>query len=222
MARKKDYEPAKHSSKRSFHMNFLHDQKIAWSAFEQHDVLFLLGPAGTGKTYLACAFALNEVISKKKKKIVITRPVVEAGECLGFLPGTLEEKVYPYMLPIYDCIGRLVGYEGPQRESVNSCMEIAPLAYLRGRTFSDSVIILDEAQNASDMQLKMFLTRFADNTKVIVTGDPDQSDVRWPGNLPLTNVVTRLETLDGIGIVKFAPSGIVRHPLVGKILDRLT
>jgi len=175
----------------------------------------------THNTHLACAFALKELLDKRKKRIVITRPIVEAGESLGYLPGTFEEKVHPYMMPIYDCISRLVGYDGPQREYINRCLEVAPLAYLRGRTFHDSVIILDEAQNTTDMQLKMFLSRFAEGSKVIVTGDPDQSDIRWQGDIPLNNAVKRLETLEGVGIVKFAPSGIVRHPLVGKILDRL-
>lgn len=227
--RTKDQKSAKQSVvarpsigvRKSFHMDFLHDQKLAWSAFEQHDVLFLLGPAGTGKTHLACAFAVKELLDKRKKRIVITRPIVEAGESLGYLPGTFEEKVHPYMMPIYDCISRLVGYDGPQREFINRSLEVAPLAYLRGRTFHDSVIILDEAQNTTDMQLKMFLSRFAETSKIIVTGDPEQSDVRWQGEIPLLNAVRRVETLEGVGIVNFQPSGIVRHPLVGKILARL-
>ena len=207
-------------SRKSFHMEFKNiAQKMAFSAFEQHDVLFLLGPAGTGKTHLACAFAIGEIIAKKKKRIIITRPIVESGESLGYLPGTFEEKVHPYMMPIYDCVGKLVGYEGPERERIDRCLEKAPLAYLRGRTFDNCVAIFDEAQNASMMQLKLFLTRMGDNCKIIVTGDPRQSDLR--GDVALTEVVRRLECEPGIGIVEFKANSIVRHPLVGRIIDRL-
>lgn len=214
-------DPRAGGGKKSFHMDFKHDQKLGWAAFEQHDVLFLAGPAGTGKTHLAVAFAVNEVLAGRKKRIIIARPIVEAGERLGFLPGTFEDKVNPYLLPIFDCISRLVGYDGPQREKINRCMEIAPLAYLRGRTFYDSVMILDEAQNASYTQLKLFLSRFADNTKVIVTGDPNQSDLPQPHCHALGQVMDKLEKTEGIGIVKFSNAGIVRHPLVGRILERL-
>lgn len=206
--------------KKSFHLEFKNiAQKMAFSAFEQHDVLFLLGPAGTGKTFLACAFAISEIVSKKKKRINITRPVVESGESLGFLPGTFEEKVHPYMLPIYDCIGKLVGYEGNERERIDRCLEKTPLAYLRGRTFDNAVAIFDEAQNASYTQLKLFLTRMGENCKLIITGDPRQSDLR--GEVALMDVVKKLEHEPGIGIVEFKANSIVRHPLVGRILDKL-
>ena len=207
-------------SKSSFHLEFLNpEQKLAWAAFDQHDVLFLLGPAGCGKTFLSVAFAINEILAKKKRKIVLTRPIVEAGESLGFLPGTFEEKVNPYMMPLYDCMDSLVGYEGPQREYINKCIEIAPIAYLRGRTFDNSICIFDEAQNASKMQLKLFLTRMGKNTKIVVTGDPFQSDLK--GDVALVNVVHRLESLQGIGVIHFSASSIVRHPLIASILEKL-
>jgi phosphate starvation-inducible PhoH-like protein len=206
--------------KKHFHMEFLNvAQKMAFSAFEQHDVLFLLGPAGTGKTHLACAFAINEIQARRKKRIIITRPIVESGERLGFLPGTFEEKVHPYMMPIYDCVGKLVGYDGPEREKIDKVLEKAPLAYLRGRTFDNAVAVFDEAQNASYMQLKLFLTRMGENCKVIITGDPRQSDI--PGPVDLVEVVKRLESVNGIGIIEFKANSIVRHPLVGSIIEKL-
>ena len=201
-------------------MEFLNStQKVAWSAFEQNEVLFLIGPAGSGKSHLATAFAISEVLSKKKHRIILTRPIVEAGEKLGFLPGDFGQKVDPYMLPLYDCIGKLVGWEGPEREKINRAVEVAPIAYMRGRTFDDAVCIFDEAQNATYMQLRLFLTRFGKNSKIIVTGDPTQSDL--PGEIALARVIDKLETLSGVGIVKFDNTNIVRNPLVASILERL-
>lgn len=203
----------------NFYIDFKNTaQKMAWAAFQQHDVLFLLGPAGVGKSYLSCAFAIEQVLAKQKKKIVLTRPIVEAGETLGYLPGEFQDKVHPYMMPMYDCIDRLVS--GPKNELINERVELAPIAYMRGRTFHDSVCIFDEAQNASYMQLKLFLTRFGENSKVIVTGDPNQSDL--PGNkVDLMEVVNKLRGVEGIGIVEFGSDSIVRHPLVSKIVDKL-
>jgi phosphate starvation-inducible protein PhoH and related proteins len=201
-----------------FHLEFLNQaQKMAWGAFDQHDVLFLLGPAGVGKSHLAVSFAISEVLAKRKRKIVITRPIVEAGENLGFLPGDFEEKINPYMMPLFDCMERCVGREGPLREHIDRCIEIAPLAYLRGRTFYDSVMILDEAQNATKTQLKLFMTRFGDNSKIIINGDPKQSDIREPA---LVEVVKKLEDLQGVGVIYFKASSIVRHPLIASILER--
>lgn len=205
-----------------FHLEFKNNaQKLAYSCFDQHDVLFLMGVAGTGKTFLAMAFAINEVLTKRKKKIIITRPVIEAGENLGFLPGELEDKIDPYMRPLYDCLDQLVGEEGQQREALKKCIEVSPLAYMRGRTFINSVCILDEAQNATEKQLEMFLTRFGDDSKLIITGDPKQSDLVGHRDPPLVHVVNKLESIPGIGIIKFSEDSIVRHPLVSKIISKL-
>lgn len=204
----------------SFHLEFKNQaQKIAWGAFDKHDVLFLLGPAGTGKTHLACAFAISEILAKKKKKIILTRPIVEAGEKLGFLPGDFHEKTDPYMLPMYDCISRCVGTEGPQRDIIARSIEVAPIAFMRGRTFNDSICIFDEAQNATKAQLKLFMTRFGENSKIIITGDPMQSDIPT-GHIDLINVAKKMEDISGIGIIHFKASSIVRHPLISAIIEK--
>lgn len=203
-----------------FHIEFKNAvQGLAWAAFKQHDVLFMSGPAGTGKTFLACAFAIEQILNKEKKKIILTRPIVEAGESLGFLPGEFENKVGPYMLPMYDCVDKLCGKEGPWRERVEAAIEVAPIAYMRGRTFDDAICIFDEAQNASLMQLKLFLTRFGENSKIIVTGDPMQSDL--PGDVALVKVMQKLHSVEGIGFLEFKAQQIVRHPLINTILDKL-
>jgi phosphate starvation-inducible PhoH-like protein len=209
------------SQGKAFHVEFLNQaQKMAWNAFEQHDVLFLLGPAGCGKTHLACAFALSEVLAKRKERIFMTRPILEAGESLGFLPGELADKVDPYMRPMQDCVDKCIGVDSPTRERIDRVTEVAPLAYMRGRTFDDAVCIFDEAQNATYKHLKLFLTRFGQNSKIIITGDPRQSDL--PGDqVPLVEVVQRLENLQGIGVVRFKHSSIVRHPLVASIIEQL-
>lgn len=205
----------------SFHLEFLNQaQKVAWNSFEKHDVLFLIGPPGCGKTMLACAYAISEILSKKKRKITLTRPVVESGESLGFLPGSFEEKVCPYMMPMYDCIDRCVGRNSLQKEIVSKATEVAPVAYLRGRTFNDSICIFDEAQNATFSQIKLFLTRFGINSKIIVTGDPNQSDLQEKDQ-GLMRVVNKLNGLNGVGIIEFSPNSIVRHPLVSSMLERL-
>lgn len=203
-----------------FHLEFKNQvQKMAWGAFDQHDVLFLLGSPGTGKTYLACAFAISEVLAKKKKRIILTRPIVEAGESLGFLPGTFDEKVNPYMLPMYDCINKCIGIEGPQRDIINRSIEVAPIAYMRGRTFDDAVCIFDEAQNATKSQLKLFMTRFGENSKIIITGDPMQSDISG-GHTVLVDIVKKLEDVSGIGVIHFKANSIVRHPLIASIIEK--
>lgn len=216
----KFYKTKPNGSGGSFHIEFKNDaQALAYAAFKKHDVLFLIGPAGTGKSHLACAFGLEQILSKEKKKIVLTRPIVESGESLGFLPGEFEDKVHPYMLPMYDCIDGMVGKEGPWRDKVDQCLEVAPIAYMRGRTFNDAVCIFDEAQNASMLQLKLFLTRFGENSKVIITGDPTQSDL--VGRPALIDVIQKLNGVDGIGVVEFKANSIVRHPLIGKIIEKL-
>ncbi len=210
----------KSSSGSNFHIDFKNEaQSLAWAAFNQHDVLFLVGPAGTGKSFLACAFAIEQILSKERKRIILTRPIVESGESLGYLPGEFEEKVQPYMMPMYDAIDKLVGREGQWRERVDYAVEVAPIAYMRGRTFDDAVCIFDEAQNASALQLKLFLTRFGENSKIIVTGDPSQSDLA--GKVALVDIIQRLRGVEGIGIVEFKANSIVRHPLIGEILNRL-
>lgn len=209
------------NKKQSFHLEFLNQaQKLAWGAFDQHDVLFLIGPAGCGKTMLACAFAISEIIARKKKKIILTRPVVEAGPSLGYLPGGVEEKTNPYMLPMYDCMDRCIGRENELRDMINKSVEIAPLQYLRGRTFHDSICIFDEAQNATPSQLKLFLTRFGQNSKIIITGDPNQSDLH-ERDRGLMQVVKKIENLNGVGTIYFKSNSIVRHPLIASILEKL-
>lgn len=206
---------------RSFHLEFKTPaQKMAWASFQQSEILLLLGPAGVGKSFLAMAFAINEVLARRKSKIILTRPIVEAGESLGYLPGTFDEKVAPYMLPLYDCLTKLVGppHSG-QREIINQCIEVAPLAYMRGRTFDDAIVIFDEAQNATFQQLKLFLTRIGDNTKLIVNGDPQQSDL--PGPVALVDVMERISDVAGVGIVNFKGDQIVRHSIINKLLERL-
>ena len=202
-----------------FHIEFLTTaQRLAWAAFQQHDVIFMVGPAGTGKTLLSMAFAIQEILQGSRKKIILTRPIVEAGESLGYLPGDLHEKVGPYMMPLIDSMNKLVP-SSPQRDTINAAIEIAPIAYLRGRTFINSIAIFDEAQNATKRQLKLFLTRLGDNSKIIVNGDPSQSDIGADSGL--MDVVHRLETVPGVGILKFKEDSIVRHPLVAAILEKL-
>lgn len=204
----------------NFHIEFKNEvQGLAWAAFKQHDVLFLVGPAGTGKTHLSCAFAIEQILNGEKKKIYLTRPIVEAGESLGFLPGTQDEKTYPYMLPMYDCIDSLVGPVGPWKEKVEHATRVMPIAYMRGITMNDAVCILDEAQNASYTQIKMFLSRFGENSKVIITGDPTQSDL--PGEVALIKIMHKLHGMSGIGVLQFKKAQIIRHPLVSKILEKL-
>jgi phosphate starvation-inducible PhoH-like protein len=204
-----------------FHLKFLTNvQKEAWEAFQKYDVLFLIGKAGTGKTLLSMAFAINEILQRRKSRIILTRPIVEAGESLGYLPGDINEKVNPYMMPLYDSMNKLLGNNNPQRDIINASVEIAPLAFLRGRTFSDAICIFDEAQNANKAQLKLFLSRFDSTSKLIITGDPLQSDLKTSG-CDLIDVMRRIESLDGIGMISFKKEDIVRHPLVGAILDRL-
>jgi len=207
-----------------FHIEFKNPaQKMAWAGFQQHDILFLCGPAGVGKSYLAIAFAINEVLQGNKKRIILTRPIVESGESLGYLPGDFQEKVNPYMMPLYDCIKKLVGDNNPQRDLVNASIEVAPLAYMRGRTFDDAICIFDEAQNASMMQLRLFMTRFGENSKLIINGDPTQSDLHWPKGqkIALTEAMEKLESVPGIGTIKFKADGIVRHPLIAKVIECL-
>jgi len=207
---------------RVFYLEFLTPgQKLAWNIYQEHDITILLGPAGTGKSHLAVAFALQELFGGTKKNIVMTRPIVEAGENLGFLPGTLDEKVDPYITPLYDCLAKMIGKTGQTRAFVEERLEIAPLAYMRGRTFENSVVILDEAQNCTFSQLTLFLTRLGDGSKMVITGDPDQSDLFIGRRTPLMEMADLLATVEGVGLVEFPEKYIVRHPLVGKILKKI-
>jgi len=195
------------------------NQKLAWITLQKHDLVFLLGPAGTAKTFLATAFAIREIVERRCKKIILTRPIVEAGgESLGYLPGTKEEKVYPYMLPFYDIIDQITDNNQTDKLMIMDRIRVSPLAYLRGCTFSDSICILDEAQNATKEQIKLFLTRFGMNSRMIITADPTQSDLK--GKVAIMDVVKRLETVPNIGIIQFSPKDIVRHPLVSAILEK--
>jgi len=202
------------------HLEFKNDrQSEAWDSFQKNDVIFMSGPAGSGKTYLAMSFALSQLFAGKQNKIILTRPIVESGESLGYLPGEFEEKVAPYMLPLYDNMSKMLNYNVNAIEGIKKNIEVAPIAYMRGRNFSNCVCIFDEAQNATLSQLKLFLSRFSDNSKVIVTGDPDQSDIVNSG---LCECILRLSDIEEIGFIKFYNEHIVRHPLVGKIIDKLS
>jgi phosphate starvation-inducible PhoH-like protein len=182
-------------------------------------IIFSLGPAGTGKTYLAVAVAVSKLVSGEVKKIILSRPAVEAGENLGFLPGDLKEKIDPYLIPLYDSLYELVGYEKMQKKIEDGTVEIAPLAFMRGRTLKDSFVILDEAQNATDTQIKMFLTRLGKNTTMVVNGDPSQIDLPPSKSSGLLKSVNILDNLDEIKITRFDTTDVQRHPLVSKIID---
>jgi phosphate starvation-inducible PhoH-like protein len=195
------------------------EQKAAWEVLENNDVVFLIGCAGTGKSFLSVAYAINELLTKKKKKIVLTRPIVEAaGEALGFLPGSALEKCDPYMTPLWDVMDVLVGKDGAQRAKVKNATEVAPLAFLRGRTMTDAVCIFDEAQNATKMQIKLFLTRLGNDSKMIINADPEQADIKNPC---IMEIARKLKDIEGVGFVEFTEKSIVRHPLVREILERL-
>lgn len=184
-----------------------------------NNIIFSLGPAGTGKTYLAVAVAVSKLINGEVKKIILSRPAVEAGENLGFLPGDLKDKIDPYLIPLYDSLYELVGYEKMQKKIEDGTVEIAPLAFMRGRTLKDSFVILDEAQNATDTQIKMFLTRLGKNTTMVVNGDPSQIDLPGSKSSGLLKSINILDDIKEIGIVRFNSSDVQRHPLVSKIID---
>lgn len=195
-------------------------QRRAWSVLNKKLLTFMLGSAGSGKTFLAMAYAINAVLTQKCEKIVLTRPIVEAGEKLGFLPGTFGDKVNPYMQPLFDVMESTIGLHGAKREYINKAVVLAPLCYMRGRTFNNAICIFDEAQNATYSQLKLFLSRFGKDTQVIVTGDPQQSDL-FHKDVPLMHVVERVGDLDSVGIIRFDNADVVRHPLVAELLNRL-
>ncbi len=187
--------------------------------FNNYDIVFATGPAGTGKTYLAVAKALSEILQKKKRKLIITRPVVEAGESLGFLPGDLVQKISPYLRPLYDAIEALLPFEMIQKMEESNMIEIAPLAYMRGRSLSDSYIILDEAQNTTREQMKMFLTRIGEGSRAVITGDITQIDLPNKKHSGLIHALNTLKNIKQIGFTFFTSEDVMRNPLVKKIID---
>jgi phosphate starvation-inducible PhoH-like protein len=189
-----------------------------YDAIQENDLVFVIGPAGTGKTYLAMAFALSFLMSENISRIILTRPVVEAGESLGYLPGDLEQKVNPYLRPLYDAIYDMIPYIVFQKYVERGAIEVAPLAYMRGRTLHDSFIILDEAQNTTRGQMLMFLTRIGFNSKTVVTGDVTQSDLPKGKASGLNTALKVLGQVKGISFIHLGPEDVVRHPLVERIV----
>ena len=194
-------------------------QTVYMQALARDDMIFALGPAGTGKTYLAVAQAVSQLISGSVDRLILSRPAVEAGERLGFLPGDMKEKVDPYLRPLYDAIYDMLPTEQVERRIASGEIEIAPIAFMRGRTLNDAFIILDEAQNTTPAQMKMFLTRFGMRSRMVVCGDPKQVDLPEPGKSGLHDAVDRLSGVKGIAIVPFTVADVVRHPLVGRIVE---
>ncbi|MCH7227557.1 PhoH family protein [Haloferula sp. A504] len=186
---------------------------------ESSDVTFGLGPAGTGKTYLAMAMGLSMLKEKRVHRVVLTRPAVEAGEALGFLPGDLREKVAPYLRPLYDAIHDMIGADEGERYLEDGTIEIAPLAFMRGRTLARSFVILDEAQNTTREQMFMALTRLGEESRMVVTGDASQVDLKPGVPSGLGEAVRALESVKGIGFVRFSGEDVVRHPVVGRIIE---
>jgi phosphate starvation-inducible protein PhoH and related proteins len=194
------------------------NQKLYVEAIEKHDMVFGIGPAGTGKTYLAVSMAVRALLEKRISRIVLTRPAVEAGERLGFLPGTLQEKIDPYLKPLYDALYDMLDVERVDRHIERGMIEIAPIAFMRGRTLNDSFVILDEAQNTTPEQMKMFLTRIGYNSKAVITGDVTQVDLpigKMSGLIEARNVISGVE---GISFIHFNERDVVRHPLVQRIV----
>tara|TARA_B100000029_G_scaffold502811_1_gene578714 strand:+ start:1317 stop:2333 length:1017 start_codon:yes stop_codon:yes gene_type:complete len=194
-------------------------QKEYVQSLKTNQIVISLGPAGTGKTYLAVAVALSMLLEKKVERIILSRPAVEAGEKLGFLPGDMKEKIDPYLRPLYDALYDLLDYEKIQRKIESGAIEIAPLAFMRGRTLKNSFAILDEAQNATETQIKMFLTRIGENSKLVVNGDPSQIDLQNKNHSGLIKSQTILKNIKGISIVNFDHQDVMRHPLVTKIVE---
>ncbi len=194
-------------------------QKNYVDAIKNNTIVFGIGPAGTGKTFLAVAMAVTALKQKQVSRIVLTRPAVEAGEKLGFLPGDLQSKIDPYLRPLYDALNEMLGADGSVRSVEKGVLEICPLAYMRGRTLDDAYIILDEAQNTTPEQMKMFLTRLGNNSKAVVTGDITQIDLPRSCTSGLVEAVSILRGIKGIEIFKFGRQDVVRHPLVQKIIQ---
>jgi len=194
-------------------------QKEYVKSLKKNQIVMSLGPAGTGKTYLAVAVALSMLLEKKVERIILSRPAVEAGERLGFLPGDMKDKIDPYLRPLYDSLYDLLDYDKIQRKIESGEIEIAPLAFMRGRTLKNSFAILDEAQNATDTQIKMFLTRIGENSKLVVNGDPSQIDLPNKNQSGLIKSQKILKNIKEISIINFDHNDVIRHPLVTKIVE---
>jgi phosphate starvation-inducible PhoH-like protein len=194
------------------------NQKLYLEALERFDMVFAIGPAGTGKTYLAVAMAVTALLSKQVNRIILARPAVEAGERLGFLPGTLQEKVDPYMRPLYDALHDLLEADKLENFIEKGIIEVAPLAFMRGRTLNDSFVILDEAQNTTSEQMKMFLTRLGFNSKAVITGDVTQIDLPDSRRSGLIEAIEIVSNIEGISFVYFDEHDVVRHSLVQRII----
>ena len=188
-------------------------------ALLRDDIIFALGPAGTGKTYVAVAQAVSQLIAGSVDRLILSRPAVEAAERLGFLPGDMREKVDPYLRPLYDALYDMLPSEQVERRIASGEIEIAPIAFMRGRTLANAFVILDEAQNTTPEQMKMFLTRFGQGSRMVVCGDPRQVDMPNPGRSGLADATQRLEGVDGIAVVRFGAGDVVRHPIVGRIVE---
>ena len=197
-------------------------QKVYVDAIKNNTIVFGVGPAGTGKTYLAVALAVTAYKNKEVEKIILTRPAVEAGEKLGFLPGDLQTKVDPYLRPLFDALQEMFGLENYQRLMEKGVIEIAPLAYMRGRTLSDSFIILDEAQNTTKEQMKMFLTRMGEGSKMVITGDITQIDLPDGKQSGLKHAISILNQVDNLEVIHLTHKDVVRHPLVAEIIKAYT
>ncbi|MFB6356540.1 MAG: PhoH family protein [bacterium] len=194
-------------------------QKEYVEAIREHEIVFGIGPAGTGKTYLAMAMALSYLHKERVSRIVLTRPAVEAGESLGFLPGDLQEKVNPYLRPLYDAIYDMMDFETCDQMLEEGIIEVAPLSFMRGRTFNDSFVILDEAQNVTAPQMKMFLTRFGQNSTAVINGDITQIDLQGRSDSGLVEATKILEDIDELAFIRFSKQDVVRHSLVQEIIE---
>ena len=194
------------------------NQQLLVEAFQENDLVFATGPAGSGKTFVAIALAVKALKNKEVKKIILSRPAVEAGEKLGFLPGEMKDKLDPYLQPLYDALQEMIPGAKLKEYMENNIIQIAPLAYMRGRTLNDAFIILDEAQNTTPEQMKMFLTRFGFGSKMVITGDITQIDLPGGKNSGLKDAARILGNVPGIGVIKFSEQDVVRHEIVGSII----
>lgn len=194
-------------------------QAVYMEALAKDDLIFSLGPAGTGKTYLAVAQAVSQLITGTVDRLILSRPAVEAGEKIGFLPGDMKEKVDPFLRPLYDALYDTLPAEQVERRIESGEIEIAPIAFMRGRTLADAFVILDEAQNTTPAQMKMFLTRFGMNSRMVICGDPKQVDLPGEAVSGLADAVHKLQNVEKVSVVKFGAADVVRHPLVGKIVE---